>query len=413
MNMRGTLIVAISFATFGVLILAIVIGLSQQPRITGHAIFGGIDAISYSTSEFANAKYESDFASKKNIYEIINKYAEKYDISFNLVRAIIKRESEWKHSTQPNSKGAIGIMQIKEIAAEDIKDGACSGFCDNLNIDRKNLEQNIQGGICYLACQKERFGVYNSPEIVIAAYKEGPTAVDKKCITCWFYCKKKNYDECSKRLESATVTYVSDVINNYEDYNINNQETGTKTSSIGGLKVVVDAGHGGNDPGAIGISSSYPEDVITLAIAKELKNQLEQKGIEVIMTRNTDVYPTLKERVSLANNENADLFVSIHANSAKSSPCSASGVEVWSFNSEKSKEISETVVDELSSSMNMNNRGTKTSANLYVLRKTKMPAVLVEVGFICSKNDFAIITNTQKQKQIAKAISEGISKSFA
>ncbi len=414
MDNKGSFIGVTIFATLTLAIILTILWTENKHSITGYTTLGGISSISYSPSEFQNAQSESDFTSRKNVYDILEKYASQYDTSFNLVRAIIKRESNWKHTTTPNSKGAIGIMQLKAIATEDMEKGACADFCNNLKIDRTDLEENIQGGICYLACQKQRFEVYNSPELIIAAYKEGPTSVDKKCITCWL-CRKKNYDACINKLDSATVSYVTDVVNNYKSSSSGseaNQKSNYPLPNV--LKVIViDAGHGGKDPGAIGILLDYPEKTITLAIAKELKSQLEQKGIQVIMTRTSDNYPTLKQRVTLANSKKADLFISIHTNSARSKPCSANGVEVWSYDSEKGKAIAETVADGISNELNIANRGTKTSVNLYVLKKTSMTAILVEAGFICNQNDFNILISQSKQKQIAQAIADGILKSFS
>ncbi|MFH1248828.1 MAG: N-acetylmuramoyl-L-alanine amidase [archaeon] len=401
----------IFFSTMVMVLLITIALIDSKPTISGYAAssLNTIDSISYSASEFQNAQYEADYKSKKSTYEIVDKYAEQYDISFNLVRAIIRMESSWKHTTSPNNKGAVGIMQLRTTATDDMRneEGACSDFCRNLKVDRNNLDDNIHGGICYLACQKERFGIYNSPKLIIAAYKEGPSAVDKKCITCWF-CKQKTYDVCTSKLDSITVDYVSDVATGYEDYASNSQMENNKDIASGSKIVVVDAGHGGKDTGATS-SSGYPEKTVTLAIAKELETQLKQQGINVIMTRNSDVYPTLTERVEIANSNNANLFISIHANSAKTKPCSANGPEVWSYDSAKSKEMAKSVVDEISTALNANNRGTKTTSNLYVLKKTKMPAILVEVGFICNQGDFNIITNPSKQRQIAAAISQSAS----
>jgi N-acetylmuramoyl-L-alanine amidase CwlD len=410
MQKKGSFAGLIFFSVLVIILLAAIALIDSKPTISGYATssLATIDSISYSPSEFQNAQYEADFKSKKSTYEIVDKYAKQYDISFNLVRAIIRRESSWKHTTSPNSKGAIGIMQLRTTATEDMSssEGACSDFCSNLKVNRNNLDSNIQGGVCYLACQKERFGVYNSPKLVIAAYKEGPSAVDRKCITCLF-CKQKTYDICTSKLDSITVGYVSDVVKNYDDYASVKNENNINPSS-GSKTVVVDAGHGGTDSGATS-NSGYAEKTITLAIAKELETQLEQQGINVIMTRNSDVYPTLPERVDIANSNKADLFISIHANSAKTKPCSAKGVEVWSYDSPTGKEISKSVADGISEAIDSNNRGTKTTSNLYVLKKTKMPAILVEVGFICNQADFNVITNPTKQRQIATAISQSIS----
>jgi N-acetylmuramoyl-L-alanine amidase len=109
--------------------------------------------------------------------------------------------------------------------------------------------------------------------------------------------------------------------------------------------------------------------------------------------------------------------VSIHANSASkkdaSGQCpSATGAEVYYYEtSSKGKNIAGNVQSELVSSLKLNNRGTKGTKKLYVLRNTKMPAILVELGFICNKNDFSVLSN--KKKEIAQAIANGILKDFS
>ena len=90
----------------------------------------------------------------------------------------------------------------------------------------------------------------------------------------------------------------------------------TKIPTTNGLKnkvIVIDAGHGGKDPGASG--KKYQEKTLTLNIAKELERSLEAAGMKVIMTRDGDTYPTLTERVNISHNNNADIFISIHLNS--------------------------------------------------------------------------------------------------
>lgn len=214
--------------------------------------------------------------------------------------------------------------------------------------------------------------------------------------------------------------------------------------------VVIDAGHGGKDPGAI--SGSVKEKDITLSVAKRLGALINEKypNVKIIYTRSGDTFVELKKRAEIANKNNADLFISIHVNSAKNR--SANGSETFVMGSEKSSSNFEvcqlensviTLEEDYSSNYSgfdpsnpesyiifsllqnshleqslmfaqlvQNNaakgpiaygRGVK-QANFLVLWMCTMPAVLVELGFISNKNDFQILSNKKHQQKMAENI---------
>lgn len=218
-------------------------------------------------------------------------------------------------------------------------------------------------------------------------------------------------------------------------------------------KVVIDAGHGGKDPGAVSLNRKTLEKDITLSVALKLGSQIKQRfpEIDVIYTRDTDVFIPLNQRTDIANRNKADLFISIHVNAAKAR--SASGTETFvmgldksSSNLEVSKLENSVIVlegDDFSSkyegfdpnvpesyiifsllqnshlehslafaSMVQNrfskgpiiiDRGIK-QAGLLVLWRTTMPAVLVELGFISNSYDYSILVRNENHDKFANAI---------
>ena len=172
------------------------------------------------------------------------------------------------------------------------------------------------------------------------------------------------------------------------------------------MKWYLDFGHGGKDPGAIGTNKTK-ESTIVLKIGMLIKNNLEQAFEKVITTREDDKYYSLDHRSSKANKENCDYFVSIHMNSSTNK--SAKGVEVWVYD-EKSKlyTLSKDICTNLSKDINTPNRGVKISKNFSVLKKTKMPALLIEIDFISNTSVEASLKSDIYIKNIATSISKSL-----
>lgn len=170
--------------------------------------------------------------------------------------------------------------------------------------------------------------------------------------------------------------------------------------------VVIDPGHGGSDPGTTSITKKY-EKYYNLALALKVQAALQKEpGIEVIMTRETDVYPTRSERVKLANDLNADIFISIHGNSATASP-QASGTETFYYQRASSKELATIVHKHLVGAMGLKDRGVS-NASFQVIRETTMPAILLETGFLSNKTDEEAMSSESIQNKAAQAIVDGI-----
>ncbi|MDT8366698.1 MAG: N-acetylmuramoyl-L-alanine amidase [bacterium] len=217
-----------------------------------------------------------------------------------------------------------------------------------------------------------------------------------------------------------------------------------------GLKVkriVLDPGHGGRDPGAVGPKGLKEKDVV-LSLAKRIKSALEARGYEVLMTRDSDVYVKLEDRAIFANNSRADLFVSIHTNASKNR--AVRGIETYFLGVARDRQSSETamlenaVSDEntlsdleqiLHSLINQNNMwhsnelaeavqdsmhgrvsgkygtirnlGVK-QAPFYVLSKTGMPAVLVETSFISNSSAEKLLQRSDFRDTLSDSITQGI-----
>ncbi len=170
--------------------------------------------------------------------------------------------------------------------------------------------------------------------------------------------------------------------------------------------IVIDAGHGGRDPGAVG--TLVQEKTVVLNSALLLQKTLESRGFKVYMTRSTDEYINLYDRASMANGLNATLFVSIHANSHTGT--SANGVEVLYANPsmDSDKGLATAIQNELVKHLKATNRGVVQRTNLVVLRETKMPAVLVELGFISNPAEQLKLMDENYLKLAAEAMANGI-----
>lgn len=168
--------------------------------------------------------------------------------------------------------------------------------------------------------------------------------------------------------------------------------------------IVIDAGHGGKDPGAV--SGGVYEKDVNLAISKLVVQELEKYGYNVKATRDTDIYLTLQQRCDISNNSNAAVFVSIHQNSSLSS--SAEGVEVYHYpTSTLGKKLAGKILNRIVAKTGLKNRGVK-SADYYVLRNTEAIAALVECGFISNPEERSKLTDPAFQKKMAQAIAAGI-----
>lgn len=168
-------------------------------------------------------------------------------------------------------------------------------------------------------------------------------------------------------------------------------------------KIAIDAGHGGSDLGASYMGRNEKDDNLNLALA--IGQILENNGIDVVYTRTTDVYNTPFEKAIMGNNADADFFVSIHRN-ALPEPNTGSGIETLVYDNSGIKAAMAENINNQLSELGFINRGVIERPNLVVLKRTKMPALLVEAGFI--NNDADNAKFDAEFSDIAAAIAAGI-----
>lgn len=172
----------------------------------------------------------------------------------------------------------------------------------------------------------------------------------------------------------------------------------------GKLVVVIDPGHGGKDSGAVGIGGVQEKNVI-LPIGKRIAEVLERNGIQVIMTRDSDYFVTLPGRVIMSERAKADVFVSIHANSAGANRPEVNGLETYYY--DNGLTLARIVHSKILQSLNVKDRNVR-KARFYVLRKNSMPSILVETGFVTGREDVTNLNSPAYQNQMALAIAQGI-----
>ncbi len=173
--------------------------------------------------------------------------------------------------------------------------------------------------------------------------------------------------------------------------------------------VTIDPGHGGKDSGAVGVSDLREVDVI-LPIAQKVATILREKGIEVQMTRDDDYFVKLEERVVMSRQAGATLFVSIHANSIDARP-DVHGLETYHYNLGEAlaDTVHQTILDyfNIIKHIPLEDRRVR-SARFYVLRKSSIPAILVETGYISSPDESSQLGDIKYQTVMAEAIAQGI-----
>ncbi len=173
------------------------------------------------------------------------------------------------------------------------------------------------------------------------------------------------------------------------------------------FSVVIDPGHGGPDPGAIGIGGIRETDVV-LEVSKIVKKLLSDKGVKASLTRKNEVDLDLPPRVSFANNTDADIFVSIHANASRGKRRDINGLETFYYRGWRGRLLARKIQKQiLRVSPGSPDRGVK-QGRFYVIKNTRMPAVLVEIGFLTGRLDARRLEKTTHRKRLAYAIAKGI-----
>jgi len=173
------------------------------------------------------------------------------------------------------------------------------------------------------------------------------------------------------------------------------------------VRIVIDPGHGGKDPGAVG-PSGIKEANINRQVALMVAEKLQKAGLSVKLTRTTDTFVDLQPRCDIANSFGADYFVSIHCNSAGTPEAKGTETYCYKFGG-KGEILAKAIQAELIAATGRANRGVKT-ANFYVLRQTNMPAALTELAFISNPEEERLLGSPDYQEKCATAIAGGIGK---
>lgn len=171
------------------------------------------------------------------------------------------------------------------------------------------------------------------------------------------------------------------------------------------LDLMIDAGHGGKDPGAVGPTVLQEKD-ITLKLAPKVGNLLTAQGVKIGYTRTTDVFVELDDRAAMANNAEARYFLSIHINSAGSA--AVTGTETFAYAAgAQGEKLAKAIQSNLVANIKLPDRGVK-FANFAVLRETNMPAALTEVCFICNPTEEALLKDDAFLDKAALGIAKGV-----
>lgn len=181
------------------------------------------------------------------------------------------------------------------------------------------------------------------------------------------------------------------------------------------MNICLDAGHSfglngkGKDPGAVNNELGLRESVIAMEMVQTLGQMLTEKGHTVVYTRtNGDDTISLPKRCRIANDKKVDMFISIHLNSAENKD--ANGIETLMYptKNRKTHDLADTVQTKLILATGARNRSVKARENLYVLKHTNMPAILIETGFISNREEALKLNDPEYQRKICTAILEGI-----
>lgn len=181
------------------------------------------------------------------------------------------------------------------------------------------------------------------------------------------------------------------------------------------MKICIDPGHGGTDPGAVGPTGTREKD-IALAVSKKVAEKLQNAGVATKLTRTTDIFVSLQQRCDISNSFNADYFVSIHCNSAANS--AAKGMEVYTSRGQtKADPFAEAIANELQKAFpnltlrsDLTDKDKDKEAGYYVLVHTKAPAVLIELAFISNPEEEKMLRDASYQEKVATTIANAICK---
>lgn len=182
--------------------------------------------------------------------------------------------------------------------------------------------------------------------------------------------------------------------------------------------IVIDGGHGGKDPGTIGFSGNYEKN-INLEVSKKLKKKLKSNGYKVILTRDSDEYVDNLVRAKLANKKKARVFISIHGNAMENNN-STNGIQVLYYPNREStigdlnnNELAQIMMKSLINGTGANDKGIIEREDLIVLNQTKMPAIIIECGFLSNEKEEKLLLTDDYQNKMVDSIIDGLEEYFS
>lgn len=178
------------------------------------------------------------------------------------------------------------------------------------------------------------------------------------------------------------------------------------------LTIMIDPGHGDQDPGTISIHGTYEKD-INLSLAKKTAETLAKQGHTIILTRHEDTTMSLKERYQLANEKQVDLFISVHANAIENKP-DIHGMQVLYYPDETNRNevLASEMLKYLLTTTNAVDKGAIARPDLAVLRGTTMPSLLIESGFLTNAQEATRLEDPNYQQKIADGVAQAVQHYF-
>lgn len=238
----------------------------------------------------------------------------------------------------------------------------------------------------------------NANASVVANLTNKSTLTYIKTVNQWYEVKTS----------SGKIGYLASWVVTLKDKSTSSSAMPKVASNLAESTIVLDAGHGGNDSGALSQSGKY-EKTYTLEMVNAIAARLRSAGANVVLTRSSDEYVGLSDRAHVSNKLSADAFISIHFDSSGSAD-SASGVTTYYFNKERDNKLAQSIDKQLAA-LPLANRGVD-YANYEVLRDNTRPSVLLELGYINNQNDFSKIKSSSYQQTVANAIVNGLTAYF-
>ncbi len=354
----------------------------------------------------------------------------RYAVHEDYFRIVIDLKTQSKYSIK---KGANSY--------EILLDGATYKNIDYTNLGGSKIEIDDLSAISFVSSKNNVYiFTINSQNLGFGTIETDDTYIEKiivtqenKKTTLSVYATEKMKYQITKNGQSQYITFQREsVASDALSVKLDNKAKD--------MLVVIDPGHGGEDCGALGKEGEVidlMEKDVNLDISTYLSEYLTSAGVKNIMTRTDDTFVELLDRTKIANQNNAELFVSIHINSFTSDE--PNGTSVYYYKNQpkleeetepeenteeteiKTEEVTpvitgewfaQTVLDELLDHLKIANRGICDGSKLVVIKHTAMPAVLVETAFISNKNDKELLKTKEFRKAAAKAVAEGIVKAL-